>query len=336
MIPLDLPCALAQYPGVLTVQHRLYHRTRSTMKNSVFVSTLGAVALLFAPALANAQDDGAVLRPRYNPGFTYEFSQDQKMTMVISPPGTDQKLETKVSSEFGMTAVATQRDDADGVKVVTTIDVIKMEMNNPALGGKMGFDSTAPDDGTNPLAGPFKAMLGKELVLFYDTEGAVERVEGFDEFMKSAGGASMFTEEQFVQMADPAAMMGLDNQPKKIGDKWNASPDADLGEMGKVSMPMELTYSKNETFEGNECARIDMDGSAEIKLNLPEGQGGGNVTSNDSKTDGYYLIDAKLGMLRKSLMNMNLTMNMNVGGQQMVMPMQQVATYRLNSVKKTE
>lgn len=277
-----------------------------------------------------------MLRPRYNPGYTYDFSQDQMMTMIITPPGTDQKLETKVSSHFGMTAKATQRDEGEGVKVVTTIDAIKMEMNNPALGGKMGFDSTAPDDGTNPLAGPFKAMLGKELVLFYDAEGKVEKVEGFDEFMNGAGATAMFTEEQFIQMADPAAMMGLDNKPKKIGDKWNASPDADLGEMGKVSMPMELTYAKNETFEGNQCARIDMDGTAEIKLNLPEGQGGGNVTSNDSKTDGYYLIDTELGMLRKSLMNMKVTMNMNVGGQQMEMPMNQVATYRLNSVKKTE
>ncbi len=306
------------------------------MKPSLFVSALSAAALLLAPALASAQDDGVVLRPRYNPGYTYDFSQDQKMTMTITPPGSEQSLETKVSSEFGMTAKASKRTEGEGVKVVTTIDVIKMEMDNPALGGKMGFDSTAPDDGTNPLAGPFKAMLGKELVLFYDTEGKVDKVEGFDEFMNSAGGAAMFTEEQFIQMADPAAMMGLDNQPKKIGDKWKASPEADLGEMGKVSMPMELTYAKNETFEGNECARIDMDGTAEIKLNLPEGQGGGNVTSNDSKTGGYYLIDAELGMLRKSLMNMNLTMNMNLGGQQMAMPMKQVATYRLNSVKKTE
>jgi len=306
------------------------------MKNSLFVSTLSAAALLLSPASASAQDEGVVLRPRYNPGYTYDFSQDQKMTMVITPPGSEQSLETKVSSEFGMTAKASKRADAEGVKVVTTIDVIKMEMNNPALGGKMGFDSTAPDDGTNPLAGPFKAMLGKELVLFYDTEGKVEKVEGFDEFMNSAGAAAMFTEEQFIQMADPAAMMGLDNEPKKIGDKWKASPDADLGEMGKVTMPMELTYAKNENFEGNECARINMDGTAEIKLSLPAGQGGGNVSSNNSKTDGYYLIDAELGMLRKSLMNMNLTMNMNVGGQQMVMPMEQVATYRLNSVKKTE
>ncbi len=306
------------------------------MKKSLFVSTLSAAALLLSPTLASSQDEGVVLRPRYNPGYTYDFSQDQKMTMIITPPGSEEKLETKISSEFGMTAIATKRDEGEGVKVVTTIDVIKMEMNNPALGGTMGFDSTAPDDGTNPLAGPFQAMLGKKLVLFYDTEGKVEKVEGFDEFMNSAGSAAMFTEEQFVQMADPAAMMGLDNQPKKVGDKWKANPDADLGEMGKVSMPMELTYSKNESFEGNECARIDMDGTAEFKLNLPEGQGGGNVTSDDSKTDGYYLVDAKLGMLRKSMMNMSLTMNMNVGGQMMTMPMKQVATYRLNSVKKTE
>ena len=306
------------------------------MKNSLFVSTLSAAALLLSPALANAQDEGVVLRPRYNPGYTSDFSQGQKMTMTMTPPGSEEKMETKINSEFGMTAVATKRDDAEGVRVATKIDVIKMEMDNPALGGKMGYDSTAPDDGTNPLAGPFKTMLGTEMVLFYDTSGKVEKVEGFEEFMKNAGAAAMFTEEQFIQMADPAAMMGLDNQPKKIGDKWDANPEGDLGEMGKVSMPMELTYAKNETFEGNECARIDMDGTAEIKLNLPEGQGGGNVSSDDSKTDGYYLIDPELGMLRKSLMNMSLTMNMNVGGQQMSIPMTQVASYRLNSVKKTE
>lgn len=309
------------------------------MKTCFTLSALAAAVLLMAPTSATAQDEGAVLRPRYNAGSTYTFSQDQKMTMVISMPGSEQKMETKISSEFGMSAVATKRDDVDGgVKVTTTIDVIKMEMDNPALGGKMGYDSSAAEDAANPnpLAPQFKSMLGKELVLFYNAEGTVDKVEGFEEFMKSAGGATMFTEEQFVQMADPTAMLGLDNVAKKIGDKWNAAPEVKLGDMGTVKMPMELTYSKNEAYESIDCAHIDMLGTAEIALNLPAGQGGGGVTSEDSKTEGYYLIDPELGMLRKSLIKMTLTMNMNVGDQQMSMPMSQIATYRLISVKDNE
>jgi hypothetical protein len=311
-------------------------RARSKTTFSLFFGTmLGVATAAFTGHAQEAKD----LRPEYKIGYTYQFEQKQSMDMVMTIPGAGE-IEQKVATEMGMSAVATKRkDDKAGVRVTTSINSIKYSTENPAAGGNISYDSTNPVDKNSALAVQFEPMMEKDLVIIYDGEGKVEKFEGFEEFMEAAGaGAQMFSEEQFAQMADPTAMLGLDGA-KKIGDKWSAEPVVEMGEMGTIKMPMELHYSKDETADGNECARIDTVGTAEMKMNIPgapEDNGGGGITTKDSIVEGYYLIDPKAGMLRDSVIKMDLTMSINAGGQEMTIPLKQVVHYKLISMEKTK
>jgi len=283
-----------------------------------------------APSGAHAQD-GVVLKPSYKAGNTYKFSQAQSMQMEAN--GATQN----VTTDMGMTAIATKRTDGEaGVRVKTTIDSIKFATENPALGGKMSYDSTNPVDENSALAVQFKPILNQPMTIIFDADGKVVDFEGFEEFMAAAGaGAQMFTKEQFAQMADPTAMLGLGTEPKAVGATWSAEPTVDLAQMGTIRMPMELTYTKNETVDGKECARIETIGTAEMKMNIPGAEGtAGGVTSTDSKVTGHYLIDPELGMLRDSVVHMDLTLAIDGGGQQMTIPIKQVVNYKLVSVEK--
>jgi hypothetical protein len=311
-------------------------RTRLAKKVALGFS---ALLILVAPALSANAQDAKSLRPSYKAGYTYQFSQKQKMEMVMTIPGTGE-VEQKVSTDMAMAAVATERRDGEaGVRVATTIKSIKFATASPA-GANISYDSTNPVDENSALAVQFKPMLGKELVIIYDGDGKVVKFEGFKEFMDAAGaGAQMFSEEQFAQMADPTAMLGLDGD-KSVGDKWSAAPVVEMGEMGTIKMPMELHYSKDEDTEaGHTCARIDTVGTAEMNMNIPgapAGGGGGGVTTKESKVEGYYLIDPEAGMLRDSVVKMDLTMAINAGGQELTIPMKQEVNYKLLSMEKTK
>lgn len=298
-----------------------------------------ALLILVAPALNANGQDAVNLRPSYKVGYTYKFEQKQKMEMVMTIPGAGE-IEQKVSTDMKMSAIATERKDGEaGVRVTTTIDSIKFVTANPAT-GDISYDSANPVDKNSALAVQFEPMLDKELIIIYDGNGKVVKFEGFKEFMDAAGaGAQMFSEEQFAQMADPTAMLGLDGD-KAVGDKWSATPVVEMGEMGTIKMPMELHYTKDEATEaGHECARIDTVGTAEMNMNIPGAPadgGGGGITTKNSKVEGYYLIDPKAQMLRDSVIKMDLTMAIAAGGEEMTIPMKQEVNYKLLSMEKTE
>ena len=240
------------------------------------IAAMLAVALVASHAGAQEKRD---LRAGFKSGYTYTFVQEQK-AVLVAPGGQNMGI----NSELKLSAVVVDRNTGEeGVRVTTAVESVKFAMENP-LTGVLSYDSTNPVDENSALAVQFEPILKNELVIIYDGDGKVVKVEGMDELAEAGGlGGAPISRDQIAQMADPTSMLKIDGD-KMIGDKWSATPVVDM-EMGTVEMPMELHYSKDEvTEDGHECARIDTVGTARMNLKIPGavagGDGAGITTKN--------------------------------------------------------
>jgi Family of unknown function (DUF6263)/Sigma-70, region 4 len=104
-----------------------------------------------------------------------------------------------------------EKQDGDNWIVKQKIEGVKMAID---IGGnKVEYDSTKDQQGTNPLADFFKAVVGAEFTLTIDKNMKVSRIEGREKFVDGLGKANpqmkplleqILSEQALKEMADKA------------------------------------------------------------------------------------------------------------------------------------
>ena len=262
------------------------------------LSLAAAVSILATPCVALAQDAGPVqLKSKLTPGKTYKYRTDMDMS-TDSPLGGDEKMSTKMSMDMGM---AVAEAEGDNKLVTTKFDRVRMEMN--MAGQAMVYDSTDKTKQSPLLKTAFAGIADKEFKAVYDKNNKFVKMEGDGGAAGALGGMGI-NKDQVEQMLTQLTDYGFPERELKPGEKWDHTQAANMGQMGKMEIDMQFTYKGMTDHEGHKVAEIDYTGS----VGGEAGAEGALVSFKDSKLYGKMYFDPELGAVRKSTMQMDMTM----------------------------
>jgi len=241
--------------------------------------------------------------------------------------GTDMELKHNQTFMFKWTP-----EKLDGKKwiVKQTIEGVKLEVD---IGGNpVKYDSTvdSPSAGNNPgLSEFFKNLVGSSFTITFGENGAVEKVEGKDEFLKKLGSANpqmenllkkILSDEALKEMSDP--LVGLTPPAEKaVNESWEKKATLPLGPIGSYDRTLKFTYKGKDATQ-KELDRVDVDVNLAYKTPTADADGllfrikGGNLGVDDKdKKPGEYLYNPKTGRLdsAKIAVNMKGKLTVSIG-----------------------
>lgn len=293
----------------------------------------GLGVLLFTGLVATtlAQD-----KQKFEIKFEKDKSFFQEMTTEVAQTikvqgGSDLLQKHKQTFFFKWTPVAqamdkwTVKQAIEGVKM--TIDI---------AGNTIEYDSANPNTpggNANPnLADFFGKLVGSEFTVTVGKNGAVEKVEGKDEFLKKLNAVNpqmegvlrkMLTDEALKQMTDPSYGMTPPAE-KAVNESWEKKATLSLGPIGSYDVTYKYTYKGKDAVK-KELDRVEV--VTELAYKPPTDQGDGllfRIKGGDLKTEApkpdakpnYILYNAKTGRIEESSVSVKLkgTLNVTIGG----------------------
>jgi len=229
-----------------------------------------------------------------------------------------------------------------------TIRGIKLKVdvaNNP-----VNYDSTADQpNANNPGLNDFlKNLVGADLTVVFNEAMAVEKVEGQEELLKRLGAANqsveqllkkILTADSLKEMCDPLAGLTPDT-PKGVGETWTKSTPIKLGPIGDYDRTLSFVY-KGKDPEQKELERVEV--TPKLAYKPPSDAADGllfRIKSGELNTvnpkPGYFLYDAKTGLLIKSelVVTMTGTLNVAIGNTETTVMLNQTQTTTVQSSDK--
>ena len=264
---------------------------------------------------AHAARGDEPLRWKFSKGQTIHYTMTQKTLSKTEAGG--QKGEFTQNQDTDMTWKITKVDASGNAEMDQTIDRIVLTTTGPA--GEMKVDTkTEPGPEENGPIGMaakvLRGMVGSPFHMKMSVQGDISDVTvppKVLEALKGLGPAfgAMFSEEGIKRMTGQATIV-LPEKAVAKGYTWKSNKSLP---MPFGTMLLDSTY----TYEGPEgpIARIGVAVKSDIK---PSENGTMSVKLVSSDGKGEYRFDPKAGMLRNSEMNMKMTMQIKVGGQEMV------------------
>jgi hypothetical protein len=267
---------------------------------------------------------------------------------------------------MGMTRTTTQRQefvqrfevkdvDAEGV---ATLDVSVLSVKivtEQGEGGSATYDTTKPADqqydGSPRLKASMEymgALIGEHMTVTMEPTGAVRKVEGMakvvDKMQAKMGNANAMAARNLrTAMGDEAMRASLERffrvlPPKPVakGDTWTTSLEQPMAATGG-----RLKLDVNWTNAGPADSATKLTSDIKVELVPPkEGEEGGvapgmKTTLKDGKGNGESLFDAKTGKLVKSIVNMQLPLEVSMSspnGQSMTMSNDTTSKFTLERI----
>lgn len=225
-----------------------------------------------------------------------------------------------------------KKQEGDKWVVQQTIEGVKMKID--IAGSPVQYDSTneAAAGGTNTaLSEFFKALKGSQFIMTIAKDGAVEKVEGREEFIKKLIGANkqleqllnkILSEEAIKQMADPTFGM-VPKDVKKVGESWTKTVKLTLGPLGTYENTYVFTYTK----QTGDVAELDV--KVALKYSPPAPDQGGETLpfkikagkieqtpEGDKNNAGKIQFNTKSGRIDSSNIKVKMTgsLTLDIGG----------------------
>lgn len=256
------------------------------------------------PAAAGSKK-GIVLRAKWPVGNRYVYRMDLEQRSVNTIPHMPKPMEQDVT--MAMTyALSVMKETADGGRELE-VEFLANEME-VKMGGQlvMSFDSkeSANKAAQNPMAAPFRKMIGSKLRLLMGADATVDQVVGLDEWLSNVQGegadpagqmlAQQFNEGFFRQLADFGR--GLPEKPVAVGETWPFKFEFPTGAMGKIALDAKVTLKGWENREQHQCAILDSRGTLKGKPGKEVGPMGKMVV-DQGKITGRSWFDPNLGAM---------------------------------------
>ncbi len=265
--------------------------------------------------------DKVELKWKFEKGKTFYQQLTTETTQDMKVMGSEVKQKQNQTFYFSWTPL--EQKDKDWI-LEQEIRGVKVEIE---IGGnKIGYDSTNPGPGNNPLADFFKTLIGSKFKLTVGPDMKVTKVEGGKEFLEKLVAAnqqmkplleSILSDDALKQMADPSFAV-LPPGPVAKGDKWEYKTLLKLGPIGNY----DTTYSY--VYEGKEKDLDKIAVTAVMKYSPPDQSAPAGLPFKiksaklESKSaTGVVLFDAAAGRVDSSELNLKLegTLDIEIGGQ---------------------
>ena len=282
-------------------------------KISSSIRVFSIISLTLSVAVHAARGDEP-LHWKFTKDQSIHYTMTQKTLSKTEAGG--QKLEFTQNQDTDMTWKVTKVDPSGNAEMDQTIDRIVLTTSGPA--GEMKVDTkTEPGPQENGPMGAaakvLRGMVGSPFHMKMSVQGDISDVTvppKVLDALKSLGPAfgAMFSEEGIKRMTAQATIV-LPEKAVTRGYTWKSNKSLP---MPFGTMLMDSTY----TYEGHEGPndRINVVVKSDIK---PSDNAAMSVKLVSSDGKGGYRFDPKAGILRESDMNMKMTMQIKVGGQEM-------------------
>jgi hypothetical protein len=289
-----------------------------------------------APDTAAAPTGPVELKVKWIPGKRYVEEMTMNQTMEMTMPGSDKPMETATEMTMGMSLSALKERPEGGAEL--ELKFLSQKMSTKMAGQEVAaFDSASDSskDGANPMAPTMRKMIGASVKFLTDTNGNIDQVEGYDDFMKrmTAGVPAqsqmmfkgMFSEDSLKQFGPHA--QGLPDKPVKPGDSWPVNIKLPAGPIGKLDMSLKYKFESWEQHEGHNCVLLSYTGN--IGSTGGTGTAGMNMSVDGGKTTGKSWFDPELGTMVDTAADQDMTLKMKVQGKDMNSRMKQHMTLKL-------
>src|SRR5579862_9593657 len=176
---------------------------------------LSIAALALCTPLSLRAADAIEIKHHWLAGKKYNqtIQTEQRIIIHVGP----QKMEQATSMTMERTMTVNTPQKGEPKKMTIRYERMAMEMN--MNGQKMGFDSAAPDAGSDPLnlKKTIGATVGQELKMVLNGNDEVETIENYDDFIQHLGPAAapgfdpskMFSRESLTQMLKQGSLQAL-------------------------------------------------------------------------------------------------------------------------------
>ena len=258
------------------------------------------------PAAGSDSKEGVLLKVKWPVGarYVYRMDLDQHSTTKFPQMPQGMKQDVTMAMTYALSVVKETADGGRDLEMEFLANEMEVKMGAQVV---MSFDSKEDSsrDAQNPLAAPYRKMIGSKLHLQVDADGKVEQMVGLQEWidrMSADAGpakgmiAQQFNEGYFRQIADFGR--GLPDRPVQPGETWPFKMDMALGPMGKLKVDSKLTFKGWEEREQHKCVVIQSTGSLEGSPG-PGAEAGpmGRMSIKDGKISGTGWFDPELGAL---------------------------------------
>jgi hypothetical protein len=277
-----------------------------------------------AAASNSASKEGLKLKVKWPLGARYVYRMDLDQHSTNKFPQMPQGMQQDVT--IAMTyALSVAKETAGGghdLEMEFLANEMEVKMGPQVV---MSFDSKedAKNDAQNPMATPFRKMVGSKLHLQVDADGKVEQFIGLQEWIDNIGGdagpgkmmvAQMFNEGSMRQMADFGR--GFPAKPVQPGETWPFKIEIPLGSMGKIAIDSKITFTGWEEREQHKCVLLKSTGS--LKGSPGAGPDGGPIrkmTIDHGKISGQSWFDPEAGAVIETIADQAMLVKGEMTGQ---------------------
>lgn len=319
------------------------------MSQSRWYVAVVVVAGLVAPTLAQ---DSVDLHWKFEKSKPFYQEMTTKTEQKMKVLGMDVGQTQEQTFFFSWTPVEQDKDKNWVIR--QKIEGVRMKID--VGGNPINYDSTKENNGNNPLADFFKAIVGAEFTLTLGPDGKVTKIVGREDFLKKLILAhqqmeplltQILSDEALKQMADPA-FAAVPNKTVKKGESWERKSTLNMGPIGTYDSTFKYTF---EGPDAKEKALHVVKVENTLLYKPPDSQATGGaalpfkIKSADLKVSdagGQVLIDPAKGRPVTSTMHMKLggKLNIEISGQATEVDLTQtqettVRTTDENPVKKS-
>ncbi len=262
---------------------------------------------------------------QYSAGREFKMKMDQQIEISMSQGAN----KMPGSTTHSVTEMTTRIESVDDEGVATASGTIDRMMVSTSAGGiKMSFDSASNEEPAGmsaEIARMLAPMVGKAMTQKMMPSGRVFDVQVPEEMMdgvKSANPmmASMFSKQTIEEISTKGSLDFPSPNPA-VGEKWEVVVEVQNG-------PAPVTTKNNYEYLGV----TDLDGQplhvikVDIGMSFPNGIGGMDVDITREASHGYFYFDGVGGMLKKSSVDQDVTMQINAGDTPLIQVLKQKLT----------
>jgi len=271
------------------------------------------------------------LRWKFQPGqeFQQTIVQDTKLTTVAA----GQNIDTTIVQTMDLAWKVGEVGDQGIADVAQELTRIRFKMSNVAM--NLEFDSNSDRELTGQealLAGAFKTMANAKFQTKINPRGQVVEAAVSQETLNRLKSApnlgqlgNMVSEEALVGIVKQT-MVAFPEDAIEVGATWTDSLEMQMPQFGKVTSNSNLTYAGPTELEGKTLERINMQLTSNL---VPDASAMAKINMKDQTASGVLYFDNAAGRVSHSELVQDMTLAMQVLGQNVEMEVNQTITSRL-------
>jgi hypothetical protein len=247
--------------------------------------------------------------------YRFELEQHSTNTLAQAPKSTQEDLAMGIT--YAVTGQGPAADNLRELKLEFLAYDVEIKVGGQAV---MSFDS-APIGKTNPVSSacaPFSRVAGTSVGLVLQPNGSVQRLVGFDAWMKQVASEGAEPAEQFLmqqfnegffrQLVDFGR--GLSTNVVQVGDTWPYRTEVPAGALGTLTLDSKVVFEGWESHDDRKFAVVEAHGTI-MGEGQPADPGPGSIWFEHGSVVSGSWIDPEMGVLVES----TSAQQMRLGGQ---------------------